>query len=187
MSLLALPGPQKGLLCAHCTDGSPGPVPLAFPFLCVWPASGMAGSPDHLTLRGTGVSLGQVGRTSLSDPRPREAHPPCYFWLFQVGPGLLPPQRAPAARTWWPAGSHMMSSIFLAQVWGEGGKGGESTPHSGPHPFLRRPVGAGGNPKACPPPSVPRATRHYPVPGFSGHFSVPPLQWMAVKIALGLS
>lgn len=114
-SLLALPGPQKGLLYTHCTDGSPRPALLVFPFLCFWPGSGMAGSPDHLALRATGVSLGQVGRTSLSNPRLREGHPCCYFWLFQVGPGLLPPQRATAAQTWWPAGSHMMSSILLAQ------------------------------------------------------------------------
>lgn len=134
------PGPrtQKGLLYAHCTDGSPWSARLVFLSLFLaW--SGMAGSPDHLALRVTGGSLGQVGRTSLSDPRLREGHPSCYFWLFQVGPGLLPPQRATAARTWWPAGSHMMS----ASSWPRRVRG-ESTPHSGPHPFLRRPGGARG-------------------------------------------
>lgn len=163
-SLLALPGPPKGLLYAHCTGGSPRPARLVFLLLCFWPGSGMAGSPDHLALRATGVSVGQVGRTSPSDPRLREAHPRGYFWLFQVGPGLLPPQRAPAAQTWWPAGSHMMSSILLAR--GRGDRGRE-------HPTLRpSPLsqeagwGQGGIPRHVLHPRCPEQLSVTPCPGF---------------------
>lgn len=75
---------------AHCTDGPPRPARLVFLFLCFWPWSRKAGSPGHLALGVTGVSLGQVGSISLGDPSLREGHPCCYFRLLQVG--LLPPQ-----------------------------------------------------------------------------------------------
>lgn len=75
---------------AHCTDGPPRPARLVFLFLCFWPWSRKAGSPGHLALGVTGISLGQVGSISLGDPSLREGHPCCYFRLLQVG--LLPPQ-----------------------------------------------------------------------------------------------
>lgn len=80
---------ERAALCPSyrwATEARPAGVSL---FLA-WVGDG--GSPHHLALRGTGVSLGQVDRASPSDPRPREGHPRCYFWLLQVGPGLLPPQ-----------------------------------------------------------------------------------------------
>lgn len=81
----------------------------------------------------------------------------------------------------------MMSSTLPAQ--GRGLGRGDSTPCSAPYPFLRRlGVGGGeGGSRGLSSVLWAQRTQHNPVPGFSEHFLVPPFQWVAVKIALGLS
>lgn len=121
--------------------------------------------------------MGQVGSISLGDPSLREGHLCCYFQLLQVGPGLLPPPV-----------DHSCPDLVACRISYDVkhllGMGGGQHPMLSPSPLFQE---AAGNPKAYPPPSGPRATQRNPVPGFSEHFLVPPFQWVAVKIALGLS
>lgn len=113
----------------------------------------------------TGVSLGQVGSTSLGDPRLKEGHPCCYFWLFQVGPGLLPP----------PVGHScpdMVACGISHDIQHPPGPGvGGTAPHAQPLTLSQEPgVGAGGIPRHVLRPLGPEQLSITPCLGFQSTF-----------------
>ena len=157
-----MPIAQMGLL---------NPARLVFPFLSFSPGSGKAGSPGGLALQGTG------GRHLPGWPQP-------------VGGGFLLLFSATPGRPWAAATRHGPRLSGLAcgsRVMSEypPGPGGAGTPALSPSPLSWRQRGASRD--ASPTPLGWRQLSVNPEPGFPEPRWGPPLQWVAVKIALAFS